>query len=335
MNPFKQNNQILPIASINSLYVDEILAYDVFRPAVLIEILDCNRDFLGISEDIRGEKLLYLFHDLLNSEVLSIREKAIDLANNFGDRLASVIVTLKSPSKLSMQNRQEWKEIHWEYWRNIKKLYLVGGLTSPILTKIFYKRIELALENANITDFAVSFLEGSSHIGIRGLSSVAQNGEYLLFDFGQTNIKRSHFVKKDNTVIIDSILPTIKSDYLFYKYKNEDELKQIAKLLHEYVIKTISNSIKLTGFQGNEIMISIANYVRDGNIYMKRGGYGKLAYLSDNYQKYLSQEISRKVEREIQVTLYHDTSAMALHLRSNESTAVISLGTAFGVAFID
>lgn len=38
---------------------------------------------------------------------------------------------------------------------------------------------------------------------------------------------------------------------------------------------------------GNNIVISIANYVRNG-LFADRGGYGKLTLILDNYEEYLS-----------------------------------------------
>ena len=58
-------------------------------------------------------------------------------------------------------------------------------------------------------------------------------------------------------------------------------------MLHEYIISVIEDTCLLTDFKGSKIKLSIANYVYNGRIYSHRGGYGKLAYLSDNYQEYL------------------------------------------------
>jgi hypothetical protein len=93
--------------------------------------------------------------------------------------------------------------------------------------------------------------------------------------------------------------------------------------------------VKETGFKGSVIKMGIANYVNNGAIYPARGGYAKLAYLSDNYQNKISKDISTILGRKIEVILYHDTSAMALNFKDKENSAVISLGTAFGVAFVD
>ncbi|MBN2604701.1 MAG: hypothetical protein JXR62_02610, partial [Bacilli bacterium] len=86
-------------------------------------------------------------------------------------------------------------------------------------------------------------------------------------------------------------------------------------------------------FKGKTILISIANYVNNGMIYSARGGYGKLAYLNDHYQRHLEHRLSSMIGHSVTVQLFHDTSAMALNFKDEKCTAVISLGTAFGVAF--
>ena len=155
----------------------------------------------------------------------------------------------------------------------------------------------------------------------------------MLFDFGQTNIKRRHLVKEMDDIAIDSVLPSIKSEFLFYKHKNEEELKYIARELDGFIINTIIDTANNVNYKGSTILIGIANYVIDGFIYSGRGGYGKLAFIEGNYEEHLSNIISVLMKREITIRLYHDTSAMALNFNSTNRSAVISLGTAFGVGF--
>jgi hypothetical protein len=334
MNPFKENGAMLPIASINSLFVDDTTAYDLFRPQLLLEEIENNKDELGLNSVIQ-EDLFDAFNGCLASEIDSIKWKANEIAIEFGDRLAKVLSTLKKPSELSVNNRTNWTKEHWDYWKTIKRLYLVGGLTSPLLTKIFLERIKMMFKEKEIKDFHITFVEGSINLGTKGLSTLCGNGEFLLFDFGQTNIKRAHHIKESQITVLDHYLPTIKSDYLFYKFKDDEELLQIAKLLDNYILNVILNTMKEVGFKGHEVLMSIANYVNNGVIFKQRGGYGKLALLCDSYEIHLSERLSQVLDRKITVKLHHDTSAMAYSFKNNEKTAVISLGTAFGVAFVE
>jgi len=93
------------------------------------------------------------------------------------------------------------------------------------------------------------------------------------------------------------------------------------------------NTFRQVAFTGEKIYMSIANYVYHGKIYSSRGGYGKLSYIASNYEEYLSKKLSEIAEKDIKLSLFHDTSAMALMFKNEKNTAVISLGTAFGIAF--
>lgn len=332
-NPFKKDGQILPIASLNSVYVEDTLANELFRPSLIISEIIRYKDELGLSKIDDEGKIFLMFNDLLNSDIESIKTKATEIAVTFGKNLARFLVTLYKPSETSKRNRHNWTSEHWDFWQSIDNIYFVGGLTSPILTQIFYNEVERMFVEENICDKHITFIEGSANLGTHGLASIVEDGDYLLFDFGQTNIKRGRHFKKDGKIVIDTILPSIKSDYLFYKTKDEDEVQEIARKLHEYVIETIIKTYHQVAFTGENIYMSIANYVFNGHINAARGGYGKLSYIAENYQEYLSQEISNLLGKKILVTLFHDTSAMALLFKDEKNTAVISLGTAFGIAF--
>jgi len=333
MNPFKLNNEIIPKASINSVYIDDVLASDLFRPTIIIEEIKKYRELLDIDNGVKDDDILFVFNKKLNCNEIEINDLANKIAVSFGDKLAQVILTLKKPSKLSIDNRINWNIEHWNYWKSIESIYLVGGLTSPILTNIFYSRITKLLEINNVPKFNLSFIDGSSELGTKGLSNLVRNGEYLLFDFGQTYIKRRHYIKENDCTIIDTVLTAIKSKFLFYKERKEDEVKALAYRLDMYIIDTILDTVNTVNFKGNSFIIGIANYVNKGKIYSARGGYGKLAHVEDNYQAYLSCVLTTKLGRKISVKLYHDTSAMALNFMNVKNCAVISLGTAFGIGF--
>ena len=137
----------------------------------------------------------------------------------------------------------------------------------------------------------------------------------------------------NNETIIDNVLPALKSNFLFYKEKKPYEVKDLAYRLDMYIIKVILDTVKTVDFKGDSFIIGIANYISEGKIFSARGGYGKLAYVDDNYQSYLTTVLSNKLGRIVKVILYHDTSAMALNFKDEENCAVISLGTAFGIGF--
>lgn len=324
---------MLPIASINSVFVDHDLAYDLFRPALILQEIIEKKDQLGITHIPENASLLTMFNSLLNSDTESIKTEAMAIAKKYGNRLAKVLSTLIKPSELSKINRLNWDDTHWLFWESIRHIYMVGGLTSPILTNIFYQQIVHQFKQEDIQNVQVSFIEGSQNLGTSGMATLIQDGDYLLFDFGQTSIKRAHHLKRDSKTIIETYLEPVESKFLFYKTSNKEEIIETAKQLDDYIIQVILETINEVDFQGENIYLSIANYVSKGVLYAARGGYGKLAYLADNYQSHLQVKLHNALYRKVDIRMFHDTSAMALLFKDEPNTAVISLGTAFGVAF--
>ncbi len=333
-NPFKEKGYMLPIASINNTYVDNQKVSDLFRLSLIKKSILDHKDELGLAEGEHQGALLERFNDLVQSDVPSIREKALEIATMYGQRLARILSNFFRPSELTKRNQKRWTEEHWAYWQSIEQIYLVGGITSPILTKIFFNEIKSHFKAKGL-DKEVVFIAGSQNLGTKGLATLVEDGEYLLFDFGQTKIKRAHHIKDKGETKVDIILNTIDSKYLFYKEKDQEELVHIAENLHKYIVDVIKRTASEVAFEGNGIHLAIANYVNDGKLYPNRGGYAKLSTIANHYESFLSDEVSKELGRDIHVTLHHDTSAMALNFKEEQQIAVLSIGTAFGVAFPD
>ncbi|PAT01539.1 hypothetical protein CI105_06550 [Candidatus Izimaplasma bacterium ZiA1] len=333
MNPFVKDGHIIPLASINSVYIDDTLASDLFRIELLVNDIENNRDNLGFSSSILRDEIIKEFKKALVSEIPSIKECALSIASRYGHNLSMVIKTLVKPSLMSVNKRKDWTDIHWGYWKTINQIFILGGLTSPLLTKIFIDEISKTFEKYNIKNLNITFIEDSQDMGTKGLCTEVDEGEFLIFDFGQTYIKRRHYIKNGTFPSLDMTLDPIKSDFLFYKHKDDDELKIIASKLDDFMVDTIIDTMNEVDFSGNKLLIAIANYVYKGNIYPSRGGYAKLYKVAKNYENYLSKKLSKRLNKEITVVLYHDTSAMGLLFKEYKNTAVLSLGTAFGVSF--
>ncbi|MEC9485694.1 MAG: hypothetical protein UMR38_07445 [Candidatus Izemoplasma sp.] len=333
-NPFKENGYMLPIASINNTYVDDDKVSDLFQLSLIKEAILAHKDQLGLNELETNKHLLERFNECIQSEVPSIRKTSLSIAQQYGERLAKILCNFFNPSQRTLTNQSSWDKEHWEYWQNIERVYLVGGITSPILTKLFFNEIKRYFKSHSI-DKEVIFIAGSQHLGTKGLSTLVKEGEYLLFDFGQTMIKRRHHIKEHGETKVDIILNPVHSKYLFYKDRDKEELLHVAKKLHNYIVKVIVDTANEVAFEGSNMHIAIANYLNDGKIYPNRGGYAKLAKISSHYESHISQELSQALGRKINVILHHDTSAMALNFKNEEQIAVLSVGTAFGVAFPD
>ena len=314
-----KGDYVLPEASINSIYVDDTKAYNLFRPTLLID--EILKQELVYVETFSQKDILSEFDKLLGKN----NKDAIKIASHFAENFTSIIKTLHQPSEQSMKNRSNWTKTHWDFWKTITSIIFVGGMTTNHFSQFLQNYINNELQKEDI-HLHCTFISNSGNYGIQGLALQAQN-KAVLFDFGQTSIKRGF--------IEDSIfhpLEPVLSEFLDYKELTDTELEEEAHLLNNFIVDTIIATLK-DKKDVNEIHISVANYINNGAIYPSRGAYGKLYLVSKNYEDYLNKIIREKTNSNIRIYLYHDTTAMGLNFKNLKNTAVISLGTAFGVAF--
>ena len=330
-NPFKKDGYMLPHASINSAYVGNDKVSDLFSHSLLVNAVRTNAESLGIIEFKENASSWVLrLSECLSSDDKLIYATAHEIASFFGDRLAKIVVNFFSPSKASVLNRENWFKEHWEYWKTINTVILAGGIITPNIARVFRERMDKELKFIRL-DKEVIFIDQAHDFGLRGLSNKL-NQNTLIFDFGQTNIKRGiyNIEKKDNFTVLESF----KSKFFTSKSQEETVLIDEASKLHKFLLEVIFETIEETNFKGSLIRIALSNYVQNGFIRASNFGYGILAFLEGNYQNRLSNDVSLFTNRMIKVELFHDTTAMALNF-NKKNTAVISIGTAFGIAFID
>ena len=191
---------------------------------------------------------------------------------------------------------------------------------------------------ANVKPYDILLFNNSSHLGVMGCATLIKESykSNLIFDFGQTRIKRSLITVKNKEIVDEVFMQSCDSKYMKYGIKDEEERRQEGIKLHEYV-KTIIidtyNELKDYSNVGNEIIISIASYIIDGKLNDHRGGYAKLSLVSDYYEQYLSEELEKELKKPIKVKFVHDGTAIALRFKEYKNSVCLSLGTAIGVGF--
>ena len=106
------------------------------------------------------------------------------------------------------------------------------------------------------------------------------------------------------------------SKHVEWDYKTDEEEREEAVKMHNYIMSVITDSLNEissieNGYNniGDTIVISIANYVNNG-LFIKRGAYGKLRLLSDNYKEFLSYKIDGVLNRRYVIKLIHDGTAL-------------------------
>lgn len=340
-------------------------AIEIFSTDLFIQAIKDSADKLQIDVASLEEKSLPLYLEAcLDSDTSSVREAAGHILKIFGERLAVILLCLKEGSPENRRIRSDWTDEHWAYWHSLQQIILVGGLASPPLGNHLKHYIEQVFDASGKHPYIITLGTNSTYAGLKGCASYLKNppacitditantvsdvntnaaihpapAQYasLIFDYGQSFIKRSYAVWKegqpDDIVILDKTL----SRHVKWDVPDPDTEKSEAIALNNHFLETIAHTIKEVEAAGftirPHIVLSIANYVKDGVI-ANRGGYGKLRLIAPDYARYLSERLKDICGKDFYFTLIHDGTAMAAGYSNYKDAVCISLGTAFGVGF--
>ena len=263
-------------------------ALDIFSTQLFIYEIKKYAKELNLNLNNIEEKMLpqYL-NESLESEDLSVKETAEKITKKFGERLGVILLTLKKGQKENRIKREDWSDTHWEYWNTIENVILVGGLASSKVGERLKYYVQRVFEDSGTKCYKIILNKDSANIGIKGSATYIKNANpdtpYLIFDFGQTFMKRS-IVKIENRQVKNiENLDKVLSSNVAWEFESIEEEKQEAYKSHKNILNTILDTVKeAENHVGDTIVISIANYVRNG-VFANRGGYGKLRLITDNY----------------------------------------------------
>ena len=365
MNPFLTGGTLSTNASINKLIIEEMptctvtqplagkSAQDIFSTDLFIQEIKNASGQLQIHVDSLEEKSLPLhLENSLESDDPHVRAAAHDILKLFGERLAVILLCLKEGSPANRRARVDWGDEEWNYWNSLKRIILVGGLASPPLGEQLKYYVEQVFAASGKRPYSIVLGRDSTYAGLRGCTTYLQNGPSggaetisgqpplpwanLIFDYGQSFIKRSYAVMDGRKIQDIIILGKTLSRHVAWDVKDPLVEKTEAQALNRYFLDTITRTVQEVENRGlrirPHIVLSIANYVKDGRI-ANRGGYGKLRLIAPNYAQYLSGCMKERFGRDYHFTLVHDGTAMAAGYADYKESVCISLGTAFGVGF--
>lgn len=332
--------------SLNKVKIDKLPLYgvedeiegksvkEIFGAGIIIEDIIENAEQLHI---IVEDYIKMDLPKILGERLHQGNACAEAMAKKYGERLGMLLLVLKTSLKENRQARKDWNDSEWEYWANIKNVIFAGGLASGYLGKYLIDTARTVFARAGVKSYNIIRNENSSKIGALGcLTEVMDDDKvHILFDLGQTKIKRVISIEEDNeTKLIE--LESRKSINMEWKVEDYDERVRQANELHEYLVNLIVETYKEAekyGKVGWEIVISIASYVIDGQINKDRGGYAKLCELGDNYAGILAHALESILSTNIMIQLVHDGTAVALYYKNYDDAVCITMGTALGVGF--
>ncbi|HCW54321.1 MAG TPA: hypothetical protein DG753_11420 [Clostridium sp.] len=355
-NTFLKEGSITPNASINNVYIKKMPVYnieenlegkyagDIFSTQLIIDEIKKYHKELNINlQNIEERKLPQSLDKCLESDNVIVKKYAEKIAKLFGNRLALILLVLKTGLDENRKARKDWTNDYWEYWNQINYVIFTGGLASGNLGEKFKYTIDKLFNENNVKPYNLILNPDSQNIAIKGCATYIDNllkdKLYLILDCGATFIKRSAIKFGPDEKLNITELNKLPSKYVECDYKTDEEEREEAVKMHNYIMNVIIDSLNEVSSSknnfndiGNSIIISIANYVNNG-VFIKRGSYGKLRLLSHNYEEFLSDKIYEAINKRYTIRLVHDGTAMASAFNKYDDSVCISLGTRFGVGF--
>lgn len=266
------------------------------------------------------------------------RQAARAIGRRLGRNLGHILLTLHRGDDVNREARPDWTAADWDRWAGIKQVWLGGGMVSGQLGQL-------------ILDHARAFLVESGQGDCVQIGLSPQKGEIALLgaarylplharhnvclDLGQTLVKRACVTVTEGTITRVLYYPPLAADW--------DELgepgfpdpargQEVLDFAVDAIAQTMEESERDGLDPGEDMMLSVAAYVRDGRP-LGNGLYAQMGSLAADTEGLLADAVAGRTGKRVRAHLIHDgTAAAALHA-GEPDTAVLIVGTALGIGF--
>ena len=326
-------NHIHPNSQINRVRVVELPGCDLddaVRNKNAVQLLSANAVAELVRQELQGLPLtgvnsddLRLWEAAFTSPDEHTRQKAVAVAAEVGRRLGITLAVLKRGDAANREARTEWGPEEWAFWAGIKEVWLGGGLVSGQAGPYIQQAAEILLEKAGVFDLTLRLSAFPGYLPLIGAARriTPAHETALVFDFGQTSLKRAVATYRAGALARLDMLPPLPSS-TFLDFAQGGALYQLT-------VKTLQDTwqeIAGRGYDLNpKIGLSIAAYTLGGQLY-------KRSDLQDyNFRDEVAGELSGELQQKIGIELIHDGTAAATVHAGREKAAVIVMGTSLGI----
>lgn len=276
-------------------------------------------------------------NDSFISEDMGARMAATAIARHYGRYLAAVLLTLRQPHPQNQNISEFWTDTEWESWSTVQKVWFGGGLVAGQLGEMAIAYAQKLINQAGVIDLSIHrapFAEFLPRIGVaRYAPSEAKH--ILVFDFGQSFIKCGVAIYYDGFLTALNVLPEIPSRHI-KGYRSHTTNNQLEDLLN-YMVEVMAKNWDLIQGRGLQphptLLVAIATRMHDGKL-IENESYGSLQQLADDIPALLSERASDAFGQPVTISLVNDAVAAASTFSGESNTAVITLGTNIGSAFV-
>ncbi len=327
---------VLPAVVTDSNLVDKT-GYQLLGRQSVLERIQMRRGALHLPAHLTD---LFRGFDacFVHSEPLP-RLTAKQVAVQYGRCLATILLTLKEGHPANRAARPEWGDEHWAYWQTINQVWLGGGLMAGHFGQQVVAETRRLIQQAGYAAYGLGLTPYPAQAALTGAASiVASTTEIaLLFDFGQTQIKRGIAQIVQGNLQKLHLLPPLPAACGPLLSDGPDEARAEAHMEHlTAVLRLTQRQLQSVGWQPQQIVAAMACNLHKGHPGREEWGcYGRLQQLASNLQNHLAAQWQQITGQSIPFRLIQDAQAAALVHRGVQNAAVITLGSAIGIGFPD
>ncbi|HYN88908.1 MAG TPA: hypothetical protein VER55_10270 [Ardenticatenaceae bacterium] len=261
---------------------------------------------------------------------------AISIARRYGRRLGFLLLMLRRGDDANRAARPEWSDAHWTFWREVRRVFLGGGLVAGNMGASIVEAARELLHQHGVTDLALERSPHGVHLPLVGLARAApaDTPEMLVLDFGQTSVKRGLALYQESVLVELRLLspaPTVCGDLLQPTSPAEARRRwqRMLEIIHESW-----NDAPYPRHTSTGIGISLACYLFDGHPSPRdRGCFGALQFICDHLESFVREQIAARLGAALHLVLMHDGAAAAAAYAGAPDAVVLTLGTAIGNGF--
>ena len=265
-------------------------------------------------------------------------DRAMLMAEEYGRNLGYLLLMLKRGDPVNRAARAGWADRHWVHWGRINTVWVGGGLMAGRLGQIAVPEAAIVLHENGQPDFSLNLSPYGSALPLIGCARTAPATakSMLLFDFGQTSVKRAAAFYQDGRLTRLHQLASYPSDCGTISSVAD---RNLAEGTADHFVNIVADTWEEAGQAGwpicNQITASLACYLVDGQPAFPRflGCYGRISLLADHMGTYLARRVSEKLTVSLKLRLIHDGTAAAMTYAGSKETAVLTFGTAIGNGF--
>lgn len=265
----------------------------------------------------------------------AVRAAAHTVADEVGARLGYLLLMLVRGDIVNRAARPAyslWSDAHWDHWRQMRRVWIGGGQMAGALGPHAVAAAQRILV-ANGSALRVALAHNPQQLALLGVALGSPNTarRALLFDFGQTQVKRGVATLVNGQVVRVETLPPVPSPCGSLRGNTD---REAAQQRFDGVIGRIGHAAAEVGAV-DAVNVALATYLHDGHPRPHTDTcFGSLARVTRRLEDDLADAVAERLGYPVSLALRHDGAAAALAYAGTPDAAVITLGTAIGVGFV-